>query len=283
MTHVPDLRKLAGSRWPVPDWHFEKIAAELASPDKTRMLGVMARIPAQTVPDLSGIDWDRELAAFGEIEYPSYYTQPFHSIPGGYLSEAAATGDRAAMQAIYQDAHPRRCLGMRDELASLVPDGARRVVDLGSGTGDAAAAMARRLPEAQIIAIDASPFMTIAARHQNPGLAKVRFEQGFAEETGLPDASFDAVTVTLVFHECPDLAKERILAECLRVLRPAGTLVLSDTPQDDLHGYRGFYEPYKEQWLRFDPDERLARAGFEQIRKADVAPPLWSRVAQRPA
>lgn len=279
-----DMRDLAGRRWPVPDWHLEKIAAEMAEAEpRGRMMGVVRRIPHQAAPDFSALDWDAELAAFEGIEYPTYYTQPFHSVPGGYLSEAAAEGDRAAMEAIYHEAHPRRSLGMREELAALVPDDARVVVDLGGGTADAGAALARRLPEARVLSIDASPFMTIAGRHQNADLPNLRIEQGFAESTGLDDASVDAVTITLVFHECPDKIKDTILAEVRRILRPGGRLVLSDTPQDDLHSFRGFYEPYKEQWLRFEPEACVARAGFVDGSLRSVAPPLWTVVAHKPA
>ena len=273
----------ASEHFPTPDWHFDKIDAEMACEDKTRMLGVVARMLEQQVPDLSTLDWPTELAAFPEIEYPTYYRQPFHSVPGGYLSERAAEGDRRAMEAIYQDAHPQRSLGVRAELATLVPEGARKVVDLGGGTGDAAAAVARRLPRADVLALDASPFMIVAARHQNADVANVRYEQGFAEATGLGTASVDCVTITLVFHECPDKIKRDILAEAYRILVPGGTLVLSDTPTDDLHGYRGFYEPYKEQWIEFEPERFLREAGFLSAAAHDVAPPLWSRVATKPA
>lgn len=273
----------ASEHWPVPDWHFEKIDREMDCDDKTRMLGVVQRMGTQDVPDLSSIDWAQELAAFAEVEYPSYYQQPFHSVPGGYLSEQAAAADRRAMEAIYQDFHPQRSLGIRNELATLIPESARSVADLGSGTGDAAAAIARRLPEAEVLGLDASPFMTVAARHQNPGIPNLRLEHGFAERTGLPDASMDAVAITLVFHECPDKIKTDILAEAHRILKPGGTLVLSDTPNDDLHTYRGFYEPYKEQWLVFDPDAFLEAAGFEDTRDHPVASPLWSRTARKAA
>ena len=113
-------------------------------------------------------------------------------------------------------------------------------------------------------------------------MPNLRFEQGFAEATGRPDASADAVNLTLVFHECPDAVKRRILAECRRLLRPGGCLLLSDTPRDDLHSYRGFYEPYKEEWLHFDPEAALAEAGFVGIERLDVAPPLWTLRARAP-
>ena len=125
--------------------------------------------------------------------------------------------------------------------------------------------------------------MTIAARHQNGGVENVRYEHGFAEATGLPDASLDAVSITLVFHECPDKIKSDILTEVHRILKPGGTLVLTDTPTDDLHTYRGFYEPYKEQWMAFAPGTFLEAAGFVDCEDRSIASPLWSQVAQKPA
>jgi SAM-dependent methyltransferase len=277
-----DMGVLAPRSWPAPEWHAAQVAEEMACPEpKERMLRVLARMGAQRVPELGPIDWSAELAAFGPLAFPGWYRQPFHSIPGGYLNEAAALGDRAALEAIYEDAHPRRSLGLRDAIAALVPGDARQVLDLGAGTGDGGAAVARRLPEAEVVAIEASPFMIVVGRRQNADASNLRFEQGFAERTGWPDAAVDAVLVTLVLHECPGAVKRAILAECLRVLRPGGVLVLSDTPQDDLHSYRGFYEPYKEEWLRFDPDAALADTGFGPIETREVAAPLWTRVAHR--
>ena len=280
-----DMRQLAGKRWPAPQWHLETIGTEQNGPEpKDRMMSVVARMSAQATPDFSGVDWDRELAAFSvrtPDDFPAYYRQPFHSVPGGYLSEAAAVGDRAAMEAIYQDAHPRRSLGVRDELAALVPDDAREVVDFGAGTGDGAAAIARRLPQAQVTAFEASPFMIIAGRIQNAGIPNLRFVQGLIEHSGLASGSADAVAITLVLHECPNPVKRTILAEVRRVLRPGGALVLCDTAQDDLHGYRGFYEPYKEEWSRFDPDALLCETGFAAITAHPVPSPLWSRVARK--
>jgi SAM-dependent methyltransferase len=278
-----DMRQLAGKRWPAPEWHFDCIEKESSGPEsKERMMRVVRRMSDQQVPDYSGIDWDHELAAFGDIDFPNYYQQPFHSVPGGYLSEAAAVGDRCAMESIYQDAHPQRSMGVRSELATLIPADAKRAVELGAGTGDGAAAIARRIPQAEVTALEASPFMIIVGRLQNAEVRNLNFVQGFAEDTKLEDDSIDAIMITLVFHECPNKIKRDILAEAHRILRPGGALVLSDTPTDDLHDYRGFYEPYKEEWLDFDPNAYLREAGFVEIAVHDVAPPLWSRVAMKP-
>ena len=127
MPNLPRTAVPASKHWPAPDWHFEKIGQEMECADKTRMLGVVQRMATQDVPDLSSIDWAGELAGFPEVEYPTYYQQPFHSVPGGYLSEQAAGADRRAMEAIYEDFHPKRSLGLREELASLIPADAQHV------------------------------------------------------------------------------------------------------------------------------------------------------------
>ncbi|MEZ7981645.1 MAG: class I SAM-dependent methyltransferase [Myxococcota bacterium] len=278
-----DMSQLAGDRFPPPAWHFDKIAEEMACPEpKDRMMGVVKRMGSQTVPDFSGIDWDTSLASYGDIEYPTYYQQPFHSVPGGYLSEAAAVGDRGAMEAIYEEWHPRRSLGLREEITKLIPTDARTIIDLGGGTGDMGSTVAAALPEADVLTLDASPFMLIAGEVQNGGIDNHRLQQGFAEATGLAEGSVDVALITLVFHECPNTIKRSILDEVLRVLRPGGTLVLSDTPTDDLHGFRGFYEPYKKEWLHFDAEATLAEAGFKGMERFEVAPPLWSVTARRP-
>ena len=151
------------------------------------------------------------------------------------------------------------------------------MVDFGAGTGDGAAAIARRLPEAQVTAFEASPFMIIAGRVQNAGVPTCASRRGSIEQSGLRSGSVDAVAITLVLHECPNAVKRAILAEVRRVLRPGGALVLVDTAQDDLHGYRGFYEPYRKSGRRFDPDALLGRRGFAGRSKRTASPPpLWT-------
>merc|ERR1712113_1140891 len=86
-------------------------------------------------------------------------------------------------------------------------------------------------------------------------------------------SSCDCVNITLVFHECSDEGKSAIMAEAYRLLRPGGTLVFSDTPPADLQTYRGFFEPWKQQWLQFDVDTFLASAGFVDVQAFDLTAP----------
>jgi SAM-dependent methyltransferase len=182
--------------------------------------------------------------------------------------------NRQAMEAIYDDAHERSCMGLRDDLAALVPKTAKCVVDIGSGDGDGAAATARALGQGAVVhAVDASPFMIIAGRRQNRDLAtaqhcgQVVWHHALAEDLAATDiaGSVDCVTITLVLHECSDDAKRNILGAAFAILKPGGKLVLSDTPQDDLHTYRGFYEPHKDAWRYFKPEATLAGLGFGQV------------------
>ena len=130
-------------------------------------------------------------------------------------------------------------------LAEISPP--RRVLDLGTGTGVVALALADRYPDAEILGIDLSPGMIDEARRKVPSelAGRVSFEVGDASALGSPDAAFDLVVLSNMIPFFDELA---------RVVAPGGTLVLSfskgaDTPiyvaperlRDDL-GRRGFAE-----------------------------------------
>jgi SAM-dependent methyltransferase len=70
-----------------------------------------------------------------------------------------------------------------------------RILDLGTGTGAAALALARRFPEARVIGVDFSEQMVSAARRKlSPELAgRVEFVAGDASELHFEDGSFDLV------------------------------------------------------------------------------------------
>lgn len=124
------------------DKQRKQIQTELnSSAPKDGLMRVITRMQFQEASDLGEIDWKSELATFKPIEYPQYYFQPFHSVLGGWLSEMAAVGNRVAMEAVLENAHPRKSLGVRDEIAQLFPENARYILDVGAGIGDDAAAL----------------------------------------------------------------------------------------------------------------------------------------------
>ena len=113
-------------------------------------------------------------------------------------------------------------------LALARPNAADTCLDLGTGTGHTAAALAEYA--AQVIGLDVAAGMLRAARelYQKPNL---EFIQAPAQETGLPDASFDIITARHTLHHHPDPAAT--LAEAARLLKPGGRLVIADEVTPD--------------------------------------------------
>ncbi len=98
-------------------------------------------------------------------------------------------------------------------------------VDLASGTGDVAFLLARKYPDAEVIATDLTPAMLDLARINNPP-ANVRFLQCDMCTTGLPDALADIVTGSYALRNAPDL--QSALREIHRILKPGGTAAFLD-------------------------------------------------------
>jgi SAM-dependent methyltransferase len=96
-----------------------------------------------------------------------------------------------------------------------------RVLDIGCGTGQLTARLARVFPDALLVGCDFSHGMLQHARARSlrPG-----WVQGDAGRLPFADASFGAVVSTEAFHWFP--APDEALAEFRRVLAPRGRLLL---------------------------------------------------------
>ncbi len=104
-----------------------------------------------------------------------------------------------------------------------------RVLDIGCGTGTLAILVKRLHPEAEVVGLDPDPKALARARRKAEvaGVA-IRFEEGFANELPYPDASFDRVTSSLMFHHLEREVKLATLRELRRVIAPGGSLHLLD-------------------------------------------------------
>ncbi len=101
--------------------------------------------------------------------------------------------------------------------------------DVGTGTGRIARKLAR-MGIAEVVGVDATPEMLVVACENaaREGLHNIRFELAVLGEAPLPGASnaFDLVTCGLMICDVPDL--RRAVAECIRLVRPGGWLLLTD-------------------------------------------------------
>jgi 27-O-demethylrifamycin SV methyltransferase len=103
-----------------------------------------------------------------------------------------------------------------------------RVLDVGCGTGAPACSLAL-VHEAHVVGITTSEVgvQAACARAEAEGLADlVSFQLRDGMDNGFEDSSFDRVWVLESSHLMRD--RERLMAECARVLRPNGRLVLCD-------------------------------------------------------
>jgi arsenite methyltransferase len=125
-------------------------------------------------------------------------------------------------------------LGVGNHLRLAEIDEGETLLDLCCGAGIDSVLGARRTgPTGQVIALDFLPEMLerTAAAAAEAGLANIETVEGEMEAIPFADESVDHVISNGVINL--SARKRRVLAECARVLRPAGKLSLSDLTVGD--------------------------------------------------
>lgn len=124
------------------------------------------------------------------------------------------------------------------------------VLDVATGTGDLAVALAQRLPEARIRGVDLSAEMLKVACEKVGRLGldgRITLGEGDAEHLGFDDGSFDAVTVAFGVRNFENL--EAGLREMHRVLRPGGILAVLELASPRNRAVRLLYDAYSHRVL----------------------------------
>jgi len=216
-----------------------------------------------------GIDWETAADRYrqADLVYPQYYSsQNFHGIKGGYLNPRAAV----TYDPITQYVLPPHETLVRQGLIDAVRVKPRRIIDLGCGTGSTTLMLKQAFPEAEVVGLDLSPYMLVVAdmKAQKAGL-KIQWLHSSAESVALPDASFDLVASSLLFHETPPAVSRAILRESFRLLKVGGQVVILDGSQKTLRHTPWLTDmledPYMNSYVAGSLDAWAGAAGFGAV------------------
>jgi SAM-dependent methyltransferase len=153
------------------------------------------------------------------------------------------------------------------------PSEGQVVLDVGCGTGSLAVLVKHRHPGVEVVGLDPDPRALARARRKalRAGL-QVRLDRAFAHALPYADASFDRVLSSFVYHHLERDAKEALLREARRVLKPGGRLLLLDFDGPETAAASSFARRFHRSRTLADNDETrildsMRRAGFEDAKR----------------
>ena len=176
-------------------------------------------------------------------------------------------GDQYGRIARYYDALLEPVIRpLRNKVSRLVSEsGPGPVLDLCCGTGRQLIMLGQLGVKG--VGVDMSPAMLNVARRKSKGMA--RFIRGDVTRLPFDDGQFSMAMVTLALHENPEPARQIILAEATRVLKPDGRFIIVDysrlDPND--HGLGGLLTA-RVEWMAgenhyYNFKDFMARGGVE--------------------
>ncbi len=216
-------------------------------------------------------------------KYPDYYLQNFHHQTDGYLSDHSASIYDIQVEILFNgtaDAMRRRVISpLKNGILNSFPgvdDSNLKIFDIATGTGRTLQQIRSAFQNSELTGLDLSTsYLKQASKYLNNSENElVQLIKGNAEKVPILDNSFHAITCVFLFHELPGQARENVIKECYRLLKPNGVLILADSIQlndspkfslvlENFH--RIFHEPYYKNYIRDDIDLRLSNNGFASI------------------
>lgn len=136
------------------------------------------------------------------------------------------------------------------------------LIEVGPGPGASTDWLRHRVDRLVAVELDSGAAKRLSERFRD---GDVEVLQADATALPFPESSFDSAASLTMLHHIPTAPlQNRLLTELLRVLRPGGILIGSDSrPSDDLHHFHegDVYNPV-EPALLF---ARLEALGFERV------------------
>ncbi len=280
---VPALPGFASIAWPVL-----QSSANLAGGPEARELGEVpialrhaadlvidgGRLPgtASTVIDLRAY----EAEGRWEIVRPGMVSQATvaHALAGQFHF------DPSSYDAEIRDDLPNYD-GLQDAVvAAGLGTPVRRILDLGTGTGETATRLLAAHPGAMLTGVDTSPAMLSGARARLPA-ERIELRVGRLEDP-LPGGPFDLVATALCVHHLDAAAKRDLFARIRSVLAPGGRFVLGDVvvPEDPADVVASLTPGYDQPSSLHDQLGWLVQAGFALVRPTWVQRDLAVLVAE---
>lgn len=154
---------------------------------------------------------------------------------------------------------------LQERLAAATGTGARRILDLGIGTGETSARVLDHHPDAELTGVDESPTMLDAAAARI-GPRLVNAHVGLLQDE-LPAGDFDLVVSALAIHHLEGPEKAELFRRLRVVVAPGGRFVLGDVvvPEDCSGTAIDLTNGYDKPSTVSDQLRWLDDAGFEAV------------------
>jgi demethylmenaquinone methyltransferase/2-methoxy-6-polyprenyl-1,4-benzoquinol methylase len=130
----------------------------------------------------------------------------------------------------------------RAAVARLPIKNGSRILDLCTGSGDIAAAIATQFPDCTVTGVDYSENMLELAAIKTAGLRSVSYQQGDVMRLPFPDGAFDGAVISFGLRNLSDLRVG--LREFRRVIRPGGFFCNIDQGKPSNPFFRLAYQAY---------------------------------------